>query len=149
MKNTIRLFVLFVLIFNTFSKRATALSIPNINFPTIAPVATLTPTPIPTLIKIKIDPNLIKIMTTATPTPILTPTPVVVTQVVTQMVTPKETEVSPTATEDLSVEPSVVATKSEEKTEGKIDLKLWFMNITLGLLVVIILIQIWPKKKIS
>jgi hypothetical protein len=114
--------------------------------------------------------EVIKIMPTATPTPMIeirpvrdiemeimplstaTPPPisVVVTQIVTATPNPTASGmISPTIAQEMDVDPTAIPTELEEKPEeNKIDLKTWFMNITLGLLVLIILIQIWPKKKV-
>jgi len=146
MKNTIVAVVLFILLSFLFSEKSLAL-IPIEMRNDIKLVATLVPTATPTPIVFKkIDPNIdIKIISTLTPTQ----APVVVTKIV----TPTTAEVSPTMAEDLNIEPSVVATKSEvkteEKTENKVDLKTLFMGITVGLLVLIILIQLLPKKKVN
>jgi hypothetical protein len=142
MKNTMVFTVLFVLMLGVFPKTALALLIPQID-QDIKLVVTLAPTATPTpMVFKKIDPNIeFKLISTLTPTQ----SPVVVTQIV----TPTEAEVSPTIAQEMDVEPTVTPTEAEEKPEeNKTDLKTWFMNITLGLLVLIILIQIWPKKKI-
>lgn len=142
MKNTMVFTVLFVLIFNIFPK--TALALVSIQLEKdIKLVITLAPTATPTPIVFKkIDPNIeFKLISTLTPTQ----SPVVVTKIV----TPTEAEVSPTIAQEMDVEPTAIPSEVEEKPEeNKIDLKTWFMKITLGLLVLIILIQIWPKKKI-
>lgn len=99
-----------------------------------------TATPSPVIYK-KIDPNKIDLKLLPTVTATATPKEVVVTRVVTQMISPT-IEVSPTnKVEENKVEES----KTGEKTENNI--KDIFTKITLGLLALIIIIQVWPKKK--
>ncbi len=110
-----------------------------------------TATPIPTIdIQYKpvkeIDVQL-KPISTSTPTP----KQVVVTQVVTATSKPTiEAEISPTIAQNPSVEPSQEPTKTEEVVEveeEKADLSNWFWQITAGLLLLIVVILVWPKKK--
>ncbi len=110
-------------------------------------VPTATPTP---LIFHKIDPNIdFKLIPTSVQTAKSTVTPnptqetkLTVTPEVTQKVTAPEEKV--TVAPSNNPEPSVVAT---EKSENGIDMKSLFIGITLGLLVLIIVIQLWPRKK--
>jgi len=111
-----------------------------------------TATPTPIIFK-KIDPNInLQLIPTATPTLgtklTVTPEPTLGTKLT---VTPEPTldsklTVAPTQN-GVEISPSVAATKTEEKLANKQDLSRWFINITLGLLVLIIITQSWPKKK--
>jgi len=144
MKNMIMTITLFIFLTFLWSNKALAL-VSRVQ-DNIKLIPTATPTPI---IYKKIEPNVnLQLVVTVTPTQ----TPVVITQVVTQAikkVTPTETELSPIITQVPSTESSLVATKTAEKPESKENLSRWFINITLGLLVLIIIIQSWPKKKES
>lgn len=153
MKNTLVSALLFVLLISLFPKKVVALPIIDeikdsiqIKFPTA------TPTPIP--IKFEMRPVEMEIIPLSTATP--TPVQVIVTQVVT--VTPKpsvETEISPTISQNPTIEVSPEAIQEEkieekeivESEEEKTDLSKWFLQITIGLLALIIVILIWPKKK--
>jgi hypothetical protein len=151
MKNTLATVALFVLFSFLFSNKTLALLPPlndvsdkvkiNIELPTA------TPTPI---IFKKVDPNinlqliptipLAKLTVTPSPTPgtklTVTPTPTLGTKL-TVTSTEEKTEISPT----------IETTNSSEMTDNKTDLKTWFMGITMGLLALIIVIQLFPKKK--
>lgn len=142
MKNTIVPVVLFMALFNLFSK-ATLAFVPLEIRDDLKLVVTLVPTATPTpviykqikpIITIKVMPTILA-KATATPTiaPSVTPEPTIKTEL--------------TATPIVSPEPSIEVTKTEEKTEDKLDLKTLFMGITIGLLVLIVLIQVWPKMK--
>lgn len=147
MKNTIATVALFVLLYFVFSNNALAWTIPNIRIVTIAPTPTL----------IIIDPNInLKLIPTATPTlgtkMTVTPMPTIEEKMentpTVKKTLPTETEeLTTTVTQTQTLEPSVEATKTEEMVENKPDLKTWFMGITMGLLVLIIIIQLLPKKK--
>lgn len=86
-----------------------------------------------------------------------TPTPIIVTQVVTATPQPtvSTTEVKPTETETITQEPSVAETeetlgegveKTEEKEE-KTDSNNWFWGAIIGLLALILVAQVWSTKK--
>lgn len=114
-----------------------------------------TATPIPTIDiqykpvkEIDVQFNLIS---TATPTP----KQEVIIQVVTATPEPnKKVEITPTITQNPTLEPSQeptitleVVKKATEEAENTKDLSNWFWQITAGLLLLIIVILIWPKKK--
>jgi hypothetical protein len=151
MKNTLVTVALFALLTFIFSNRALALLPPadvyrdnNIDIQIKLPTATPTPIiykKIEPIITLKLIPTLSsKLTVTPSPTPgtklTVTPEPTLGTKLT---VTPNEekTEISPTEE----------ATKTEEMVENKPDLKTWFMGITMGLLALIIIIQLLPKKK--
>lgn len=117
----------------------------------IMPTATPTPTSIPFKpirdIEMEIMP-----LSTATPTPIS----VVVTQVVTATPTPTAIteKISPSVAQNPSVEPDTAITETDEEVkrateeaENTKDLSSWFWQITIGMLILIVIIQLWPKKK--
>lgn len=146
MKNTIVPAVLLTTFLFIFSKTSLAL-LPLEIRDDIQLKITIVPTATPTPASFKqIKPNItIRVMPTvlakATATPTVAPS-------VTPTVTPEPTSKTElTATPIISPEPSVQATKTRDKTENKFDLKTLFMGITIGLLILIILIQVWPKKK--
>jgi ATP-dependent Zn protease len=117
---------------------ANAITISKIIKITIVPTAT--PTPI-TFKKVDPDINL-KLVVSASPTPeskfTVTPEPSL----------NRELTVAPTQEENTEIIPSVTIS-DEKNTDNKNELKSWFMNITLGLLVLIIVIQVWPRKKVD
>ena len=120
------------------AKAVTYLANPNIKIVTIAPTAT--PTPI--IVK-KIDSNInLKIIATNTPTP------VVVTKVVTATAAPTTT-VTATVTSTIGASPSGEIASPTAKIENvqNNSLSKWFTWITLGLLIVILIIQLLSKKK--
>jgi hypothetical protein len=141
MKNTIAIVTLLAVLTFLFTNKALAFTIPNIRIVTIAPTAT------PIIIQ-KIDPNInLKLIVTIAPTTAPTATPTLEAKLtVTPKPTIKEITETPTISQTPSVQPSVEATKTVENVENKMDLKSVFVNITLGLLVLIIVIQLWPKK---
>jgi len=114
--------------------------------------------PIKTPIKVEKVIDIDKIMPLATKTP----TPIVVTQVVTATPAPATptTEVKPTKAEKITPEATITAdeetlgdddTKAEEKTteEGgvKINSDKWFWIIIVGLLALILIVQVWSTKR--
>lgn len=113
----------------------TYLANPNIKIVTVAPTATPTPK------IVKINPNInVNLIVTGVPTKMPTTTPVVVTQVVTA---------AATVTSTPSVMPSEVIASPTAKIEanqnnGSSKVFAW---VTLGFLVVILAIQLWPRKK--
>ena len=151
MKNTLATVALLVLMSFLFSNQVLA------NFPIEVPVdnirdnvkitlPTATPTPIifkkiEPVVSLKLIPTLGSKLT-VTPTPTLgtkltvTPEPTLGTKLT---VTPNE--------EKAEISPTEEATNSQEMAENKPDLKTWFMGITMGLLALIIIIQLFPKKK--
>lgn len=154
MKNTLATVALFAIFTFIFSNRVAA------NFPVEVPVDNIRenvkfilPTATPTPVYKKIDPNInLKLIATIAPAAKLTvtPEPTLGTKLT---VTPEPTlgtklTVTPNE-EKTEISPSVEATKTEEKVESKIDLKTWFMGITMGLLALIIIIQLFPKKKVD
>lgn len=103
-------------------------------------IPTATPTPI---IYKKIDPGEINFQVIASATP--TPKEVVVTKVVSP--TPEEgtVTISPKVSSAITKEEvSEAPTATEAKQET--NLSKWFTWITIGLLILIVVIQIWPKK---
>lgn len=149
MKNTMVTVVLFVFLSFLFSEKTLAL-VPMEIRDDIRLVVTLVPTSTPTpIIFKKIDPNInLQLISTIAPAAKLTvtPTPTVENKLT---VTPGEKTVSPIITQNPTTEPTVTMAKTEEETESKIDIKTLFMGITLGLLVLIIVIQLLPKKKVN
>lgn len=153
MKNTIATLALFVFLISIFPVKISAYLPPVVvrdNIKIVAPTATPTP-----LVFKKIDPNInLKLIPTIAPGAKLTvtPEPTLGTKLT---VTPEPTlgtklTVTPSQTNDEakpSIEASKTTEKTEENTENKPDLKMIFTGITLGLLVLIILIQLWPRKK--
>jgi len=146
MKNTIVSTILLTTFLFIFSKTSLALLPLEIRDDiqlkiTIVPTATPTPASfkqIKPIITIRVMPT---VLAKATATPTVAPS-------VTPTVTPEPTSKTElTATPIISPEPSVEATKTTDKTEDKFDLKTLFMGITVGLLILIVLIQVWPKKK--
>jgi hypothetical protein len=143
MKNTIASVALFVLLTFVFSDSALAFTIPNIR---VKP--SVIPTPI--ILK-KVEPNVnLQLIPTIAPAAKLTvtPEPTLGTKLT---VTPEPTlgtklTVTPNQ-EKTELSPTQEATKTEEMVENKPDLKTWFMGITMGLLALIIIIQLLPKKK--
>lgn len=160
MKNTIAFAALFVLFTFIFSNKTSAFLPPidDLNDKIKINIELPTATPTPIVFK-KIEPIItIKLIPTlgskATVTPEPTPTAssanssaISADKQLGGQATPKESdsEIVPsvTATQDIgnSVE------KIEDKTENKVDLKTIFMSITMGLLALIIVIQLFPKKK--
>ncbi|HWS49184.1 MAG TPA: hypothetical protein VN174_04010 [Candidatus Methanoperedens sp.] len=153
MKNTIVSAVVFVVLTFIFSKDT------NAWFPVkiekdIKLVVTIIPTATPTPIVFKqIDPNIdLHLLPTLklTPTSTLEPTsnPELT---VTQKPTMEDSKVtlSPIQEENLvTPEPSIAISEGEQNVEKEeIDLKMWLMGITIGLLLLIVVIQLWPKKK--
>lgn len=109
----------------------TYLANPNIKIVTVAPTATPTPK------IVKINPNInVNLIVTGVPTKMPTTTPVVVTQVVTATAT-----VTPTPSEEIA-SPTAKIETVQNKDTSKI-----FTWVTLGFLVVILTIQLWPRKK--
>lgn len=147
MKNTIASMIIFSVLTFLFSKTCLAL-VPLQPREDLQIKVTFAPTATPTPITFKkIEPNIdFKILPTIENKVSPTPTKKVE---VTPSVTPEptlKTEIS--ATPIISPEPSPQSIKTEEETEeDKFDLKTLFMGITVGLLILIILIQVWPKKK--
>jgi len=88
-----------------------------------------------------------------------TPTPIIVTQVVTATPNPtvSVTETKPTETEKTTVTPNPVETVTAEPTieevemteevEEKTDSNNWFWGVIIGLLVLILIVQIWSTRK--
>ncbi len=153
MKNTIVSTIVFVFLAFLFSKDS------NAWFPIkiekdIKLVVTIVPTATPTPIVFKqIDPDIdLHLLPTLKVTPTLSPEPSLLPELtVTQTPVDSENEVtiSPMQEEVLAT-PSSNATnlESEEKTETEeTNLKMWLMYITIGLLLLIVIIQLWPKKK--
>lgn len=152
MKNIIKIGSCFVLLFVICNKKVNAL-IPEYEIRKdidIKIVSTVTPTPTSILIKpikdIEID-----IMPLATKTP----TPIIVTQVVTA--TPNPTvSVSPTPqatsteTEKVTIEPTVSTTEEIKDETGRpkveSDSSTLFWAATIGLLVLIVIMQIWSSR---
>ncbi|MFA5025142.1 MAG: hypothetical protein WC503_01350 [Candidatus Shapirobacteria bacterium] len=156
MKNTIVQIAIFVVLTFLFSNTTMAL-VPLQPRDDIKLMITIMPTATPTPLVFKqIDPNIdfkiiptIQIKATATPvptikeesdtkiTPVVSPEPTVKTELST----------TPVISPELTIEPTSGIIKTEEKAENKLDLKTIFMGITVGLLALIIVIQLLPKKK--
>lgn len=100
---------------------------------TSTPVPTTTPTPTPIVFK-KIDKDLIKIDLKPLPTATVTPSPKPTEKIVASPTEKIEEVVSATPT-------------SIEKIENKNMMSQYLTWITIGLLALIIIIQIWPKRK--
>lgn len=146
MKNTIASMIIFSVLTFLFSKTCLAL-VPLQPREDLQIKVTFAPTATPTPITFKkIEPNIdFKILPTIENKVSPTPTKKVE---VTPSVTPEPTQKTElTATPIISPKPSTEAIKTAEEVEDKLDLKTLFMGITVGLLILIILIQIWPKKK--
>lgn len=150
MKNTIASIVLFVFFSFAFSNKSLALLPPindvsdKVNIEIILPTATPTP-----IVFKKIDPNInIKLIPTIGSKLTVTPTPTLGTKLT---VTPEptlDTELTITPEQEKAeISPTNEATSSQEMAKGKSDLKTWFMGITIGLLALIIVIQLFWKKK--
>jgi hypothetical protein len=134
----------FVLGLMILKGNVSALTIPNIrvipsNTPTPATIklgkVRLLPTATPIIVKKVVDPNLIKVVTTDTPTSKLSPTP-------------SNTEISPTE-EVLSPTENPTATVTAQPAatgQSGSNMTFWFLMATIGLLAVIIVVQAWPKK---
>lgn len=153
MKNTIVSAIVFVFLTFLFSKYS------NAWFPIkiekdIKLVVTIIPTATPTPIVFKqIDPNIdLQLLPTLKLTPTLSPEPSVKPELtVTQTPTDSENEVTISPVEEENVatsSPDTIELKDEEKVETEeTNLKMWLMYITIGLLLLIVIIQLWPKKK--
>jgi len=83
-----------------------------------------------------------------------TPTPIIVTQVVTATPEPTVsiTEVKPTITEMTTQEPTVAGTEETlgeevEMTEDKTDSNNWFWVVIIGLLALILVAQVWSTRQ--
>lgn len=159
MKNTLATLALFVFLTLIFSDKLLAYLPPIDDIRDSVQIKIPTATPTPVIFK-KIDPNInLQLVVTiapaakltVTPEPTLgtkltvTPEPTLGTKLT---VTPEETEISPTINQNSAIEPEVATGEGEVKGENTVDLKTWFMGITIGLLALIIVIQLWPKKKI-
>lgn len=153
MKNTIVSAIVFVFLTFLFSKDS------NAWFPIkiekdIKLVVTIIPTATPTPVVFKqIDPNIdLQLLPTLKLTPTLSPEPSLKPELtVTQTPTDGENEVTifPVEEENMATSsPDTVDLKDEEKVETEeTNLKMWLMYITIGLLLLIVIIQLWPKKK--
>jgi hypothetical protein len=120
----------------------------------------LKPTATPTSISIKkvIDPNLVRVLTTNTPT-LVPPTPITTVATPTDIPTLTQTSVSPTESVlgeqiEPTVEPTATNTPTTstptpavKDTASNNNLTFWFLLATVGLLAIIIVIQAWPSKE--
>jgi len=153
MKNTIVSAIVFVFLTFLFSKDS------NAWFPIkiekdIKLVVTIIPTAAPTPIVFKqIDPNIdLQLLPTLKLTPTLSPEPSLKPELtVTQTPTDGENKVTIFPVEEENMATSSLDTvdlKDEEKVETEeTNLKMWLTYITIGLLLLIVIIQLWLKKK--
>jgi hypothetical protein len=144
MKQTIAGLIVFLVVV-IFPSEAMAVVFPNIRVkPTATPVVQLqkavdlqqfelvpSNTPVPTKILLPIRPNVtFSLVNTVTPAKAVTPT--------------EESTLSPTLQPTIDLSPTAALTVINDGDQD--NLTIWFLAATIGLLLIIVVAQAWPKK---